>query len=116
MFDLDDLPHVIARGFGALLGVIASMMIVAPEGTKNAIFRLWVGFTMGFVFGPIMPQIAFLSWLGGEGVDHVMARAAAAGFTSWFALEILARLMSHNEWLVRLSREVLRIRAGGQDK
>lgn len=113
MLDDHGVSQWAARGLGALLGVIASMMIIAPEGTRNAFYRLWVGLTMGAVFSPVLRGV---SWLSGDDLDFVLARAALVGVVIWMVLEGLTRFLSNTDWLVRLAQEVLRLRSGGGGK
>lgn len=101
------------RMLGAFLGVLASIIIVAPEGTQNALFRMWVGITMGAVMAPVVPGIWFLGFFAGDSPDLALARAAFAGFSIWFVLELTARLLSASVWTERLLRELIRIRGGG---
>lgn len=100
------------RVLGAFAGAMVSVIIVAPEGTRNALYRVWVGGIMGVIFTPVVPQIAWLSFFAGEAADLDLARAAFAGFSAWFALELFARLMSSTDWVEKLLREVLRLRSG----
>lgn len=101
------------RVLGAFLGAVVSVIIVAPEGTRNALYRVWVGVIMGAIFAPVVPQIRWLSFFAGDAADLDLARAAFAGFSAWFALELFARLISNTTWVERLLREVLRLRSGG---
>lgn len=116
MENWQDAWHWLVRGIGALIGVIASLIIVAPAGTKNAMYRAWVGVSMGVIFAPVVPQLPWMAWLAGISVEHILARAAFAGFATWFALEFIARMLSSTDWLVRLAQEILRLRSGGRDK
>jgi len=102
------------RLLGAVAGVIASVMMVAPEGTKNALYRVWVGVTMGVIFSPVVPKLPLMGWLAGMGTDAMLARAAFTAFVIWFLLEAIARLLSSNEWLTRLARDFLS--RGGKEK
>lgn len=112
MSDLSEGPGIwLVRALGALAGVIASLIMVAPVGTKNAFYRVWVGVTMGVIFAPIVHQIPGLGWLAGMTVEHVMARAA---FVSWSLLEFIARMLSSTDWLVKLAQEILRLKAGNK--
>ncbi|WP_109468528.1 DUF6107 family protein [Albibacillus kandeliae] len=106
----------IARALGAALGVIASMIMVAPAGTKNAFYRLWIGIVMGAIFSPVVDDIWFFGGLAGEDFDHTLARSAVAGFSVWFVLEFTARMISSTDWLVELAKEVLRMNASGGRK
>lgn len=99
------------RVIGAFLGVVASIIIVAPEGTRNALFRVWVGITMGAIFAPVVPLIRWLGFFAGEEADLALARAAFAGFTIWFVLELTARLLSNQTWIEKLLRELLRLKS-----
>lgn len=114
MFDhLQNSADFIARLLGALLGVVATMMIIAPESTRNALYRMWVGITMGAIFSPILSNF---NWLSGVALDLVIARSAASGFIVWFILEGTARFLSNTDWLVKFAQEILRLRNGGGDK
>ena len=96
-----------ARLMGAFLGVLASMLMVAPEGTKNALYRSIGGLVLGFVFSPVIPNIYFMSWLGGDDFYMTLARATFSGLVVWFVLEFIARMLSSTEWLEKLAKEIL---------
>tara|TARA_R110002020_G_scaffold266238_10_gene481153 strand:- start:2116 stop:2463 length:348 start_codon:yes stop_codon:yes gene_type:complete len=104
---------LIVRAIGSAIGVIASMIVVAPAGTRNALYRGLVGAVMGFVFAPVAPHLWGLDFLAGENLDVVLARGAAMGFVIWWILELIARLLSSSEWVDRLVKELARKRAGG---
>lgn len=107
--------HLIVRVLGAFIGVIASLIMVAPKGTRAAFYRVLIGVSMGTIFAPVVGDIPMLGWLQGPELEHVMARAAFAGFTVWFCLEGVARVLSSTEWLERLAREILRLGGKGRE-
>lgn len=98
----------VARGIGTMIGVIASMILVAPETTMAAVSRFFIGVTMGFVFAPTLHHVWGFSWLAGDEIEFTLARGAAAGFLVWFVLEATARFMSKSNWLERVLEVVLR--------
>lgn len=116
MIDGDEqAQRLLVRALGALLGVLASLIMVAPEGTKNALYRALVGVTMGFIFAPVAPNLPFMGFLSGDGIDYALARGALMGFSIWWVLEIIARVLSSNDWIVEVLREAARLRGkGGQ--
>jgi len=103
----------VARGLGALLGVISSMIMVAPEGTRNAFYRLWIGIVAGMIFAPFIPNLPGLGGLAGDGVSNFIARSFVSGFGVWFILEATARMLSNTDWIVKIAQEVIRLRSGG---
>ena len=95
--------------------MLASLIMIAPEGTKNNVFRVLISITMGFIFAPLVPQVAFMDWTAGDSIDHAMARGAACGFAIWSVLQAAARLLSiKGGWVERTLREMARLR-GGKD-
>lgn len=114
----DYLLNYVLRIVGALAGVLSSLIMVAPEGTKNSLYRVLVGVTMGVIFSPVLDSIPFLQFLSGDDAEHVIARAAACGFSIWFILEATARFLSSTDWIVGTAREIIRLRnnSGGNDK
>lgn len=116
MFTDDDLPSLAARGIGVLIGVLASLIMIAPEGTKNNAYRVLVSVTMGFIFAPVVSDLPGLGFLAGGGSDHALARGAASGFAIWSVLQVLARLLSNQGgWIERMLKEMARIRGGGRE-
>lgn len=95
------------KSMGALAGVLASLVIVAPESTKNALYRAIIGVVMGVIFSPATQNLVF--FLDGDGLEHHLAAGAATGFTVWFILEGVARLLSSRDTVTRLLEELLRI-------
>lgn len=106
----DPIPTFLMRALGAFIGVLASLIMVAPKGTRNLLYRTIVGVIMGVIFSPVMDDIFGLGFLSGPELDHVLARAAACGFSIWFILEFIARALSSQEWMERLAREFLRLK------
>lgn len=104
-----------ARAIGVLIGVLASLIMIAPEGTKNNAYRVLISITMGFIFAPLVPDVPFMAWTDGDSIDHAMARGAACGFAIWSVLQAIARLLSARGGFVeRTLREMARLR-GGRD-
>ncbi|AUC55720.1 hypothetical protein CDO87_03380 [Sagittula sp. P11] len=101
---------------GAMVGVMASLIMVAPEGTRNAVYRALVGITMGVIFAPLADSLPFMTWMGGDDLDAVLARSALTGFVIWWVLEVIARLLSSNDWLVSLLRETARLRSNREPR
>lgn len=118
MFDNDNLSHGAVRLIGTAIGVLASLIMVAPTGTKAALYRVLIGLTMGYIFAPTMDQIWGLAFLSGDELDLVLARGAAAGFAVWFILEAVARFLSSTDWLVKLLRQLVtsKNQIGGGDE
>lgn len=116
MIDEGNIANIGARALGAVLGVLASLIMVAPESTRGAFYRVLVGVTMGFIFAPVVPNLPLMGFLSGDTTDVALARSAAAGFSIWFVLEALARFMSSTDWIVRTLKAMseLRINKGGQ--
>ena len=108
LFNDDTADKLATRALGAFIGVTASMIMVAPESTKNAFYRGVVGLVMGFIFAPTASQV--LWFLEGDTLEHVAARAAATGFGVWFILEGVARLLSSKTTVTGLLKEFLRIK------
>lgn len=107
------------RFIGTLIGVMASLIMVAPAHSKAMVNRVLVSITMGFIFAPAVPLFGLFgvvpfAFLSGEGADMIMARAAACGFCVWFVLELIARMLSSTEWLERLLKGILEARAGNK--
>lgn len=109
-WDDAELHKVAYRTIGAGAGVIASLVMVAPEGTKNAVYRAMIGLVMGVIFAPTAQSLVF--FLRGEGWEFHLAASAASGFTVWFVLEGLARFLSRKDTIQRLLEEVLRLSKG----
>ena len=113
MFDLNDLSHGAVRLIGALIGVLVSMIMVAPDTSRAALYRFLVGLTMGFIFAPVIPNVYGMGFLAGDGTDFVLARGAATGFAVWFILEAAARLLSSRDWIVATAKAIIDLRAKG---
>jgi len=107
----DDTNKLIYRAFGALIGVMASMVMIAPEGTRNALYRVVVSVICGTIFAPVAGNI--FGFLDGPEWELVLARGTATGFSVWFILEAFARLFSTN-WIDRLIVERLRLKGDGK--
>jgi len=102
-----------ARSVGVLIGVLASLVLIAPEGTRNAFYRIVFSFLMGVIFAPIAANLPLMGWLAGDGNDHIAAQGAAVGFVIWSVLEAIARFMSARDTLDRMLREMARLRGKG---
>ena len=115
MFDIhsEEMVRWLGRILGAVVGVLASMIIIAPEGTRNALYRLWVGVTMGVIFAPLLKSISFIS---GDEFDLILVRSAVMGFVIWSVLEATARFLSQKDWLVKLAQEILRLNSKEKEK
>ena len=100
----------LVRAFGAFMGVLASLVIVAPLSMKHAFYRGLVGVSMGTVFAPIIQNAPILGWFHGETLEFVIARAAICGFVVYFILEITARLLSSERVITALVDELIRLR------
>lgn len=103
-----------AKFFGAVVGVLISMVMVAPKNTANGLYRILLAPIAGVIFAPGMQNV--LWFLQGSSLEHHMAAACAAGFTCWFILEFAARMLSSEEWLHRLLEEVLRLKRQPPDE
>lgn len=97
-----------AKFFGSAFGVLLSMLFVAPTNTRNALYRILFAPIAGLIFAPAVQNLFW--FLQGPNLEHHMAAGCAAGFSCWFVLEYIARLLSSREWLQRLLDEVLRLR------
>lgn len=97
-----------AKFFGSVVGVLISMVMVAPKNTANGLYRILLAPIAGTIFAPGMQNV--LWFLQGASIEHHIAAACAAGFTCWFILEFTARTLSSKEWLERLLEEVLRLK------
>jgi uncharacterized membrane protein len=115
MHDNEYLYGAAVRVIGAMVGVMASLIMVAPEGTRNALYRALVGVTMGVIFAPLADSLPMMAWMSGEDLDSILARSALTGFVIWWVLEVIARLLSSNDWLVSLLRETARLRRGPEE-
>ncbi|MDR3414977.1 MAG: hypothetical protein P4L83_02225, partial [Nevskia sp.] len=62
---------------GTIVGVLISMVMVAPRSWRNAIYRALCSVPAGFIFAPAMPRL--LWFLQGDDWDMRMAAACAAG-------------------------------------
>ena len=110
MHPLDD--AWLAKAAGAVCGVLISLVMVAPDGTKNAFYRLALGTVGGIIFAPITQNV--LPFFKGDGIEYHMAAGCITGFACWFILEATARLLASDKWVTRVLEEILRIR--GSDK
>lgn len=100
-----------AKFFGSVVGVLISMVMVAPKSTANGLYRILLAPVAGTIFAPGVQGMVW--FLHGSTLEHHMAAACAAGFMCWFVLEFIARLISSDEWLTRLLEEVLRLKGKG---
>lgn len=112
MFDDESSAKYALRFLGTLIGVLASLIIVAPEHTKAALSRVVVSISMGFIFAPTVPFWSLFGFvpfgfLEGQDSEMILARAAACGFCIWFILEFVARMLSSTEWMVKLAQGIL---------
>ena len=108
------------RIIGTFIGVLASVIMVAPEHTRAALGRVVVGVSMGFIFAPTVPLWGALGFhpfgfLAGSENEMILARSAASGFTIWFILELLARLLSSTDWLEKLARSIIEAKTRRRD-
>lgn len=106
-----DLNIWAAKFIGSAFGVLLSMVFVAPTNSRNALYRMLCAPIAGVIFSPATQ--ALIPFLRGDGLEHHMAAACAAGFSCWFILEAGARMLSSRQWLEKLLEEVLRLRGGG---
>ena len=97
-----------AKLFGSVVGVLISMVMVAPKNTRNGAYRILLAPIAGVIFAPAVQGV--LWFLQGSAIEHHMAAACAAGFSCWFVLEFTARMLSSEEWLRHLLEEVLRLK------
>jgi len=81
-----------AKLLGSLAGVLISMAMIAPEGTRSAIYRCVLGTIAGVIFAPTAMRI--VPFLRGDAWDDWLAASAATGFAVWFILEIIARWLT----------------------
>ena len=109
---MDHLNEWVLRSIGALAGVMASMVIIAPVNLRNAFYRFIVGLIMGVIFSPAVSQIGWLSFLAGDSAELTIARSAATGFVVWFVLETVARLLSSEKTISLLVDELIKLRGG----
>ncbi|SFV31417.1 hypothetical protein SAMN05216456_1334 [Devosia crocina] len=106
-----DLSIWAAKFFGAVVGVLISMVMVAPKSTANGLYRILLAPVAGVIFAPGVQGIFW--FLQGSTLEHYMAASCFAGFSAWFVLEFTARMLSSDEWLTRLLEEVLRLKGKG---
>lgn len=109
-----DLNIWAAKLFGSIIGVLISMVMVAPKNTANGLYRILLAPIAGVIFAPSVQGL--LWFLNGTALEHHMAAACAAGFGCWFVLEFTARMLSSEDTLRRLLEEVLRLRGDKGDK
>lgn len=100
--------RLLAKAVGVFAGTLLSLIMVAPESTRNAFFRVVVGCVSGVIFTPITQQL--IPVFRGDTFEILVAASAATGFTCWFVLEFIARIMSSRNTMARLLEEVLRLR------
>lgn len=104
MFD----EKTIAKVVGVLAGTLLSLVMVAPASTRNALYRILFGSLGGVIFTPVTQ--ALIPVFRGDHFEILVAAAAATGFTCWFILEFIARIMSSRNTLARLLEEVLKLK------
>lgn len=90
------------RAVGSMIGVIASLIIVAPEGTRSALWRVWIGVSFGVIFAPAITNVGLFSWLEGDSPEMIMARSATVGVLAWSVLETTVRAISAGKWIDKL--------------
>lgn len=112
MLNDHEMLNWILRIIGSVIGAITSLIMIAPEGTRNAFYRFFVSFIMGIIFAPMVAGLPMFGWLEGATYEHYLARGAAASFPIWFILEGFARVLSSTEWMEKLATEVLRLKKG----
>lgn len=100
------------KALGAFMGVLASLVIIAPANVRNGVYRFAVGFAMGVIFAPAISQVSWLWFLHGATNDMIIARSAACGFVVWSILEIIARALSSEKVISQLIDELVRLRKG----
>jgi hypothetical protein len=107
--DMDEkwLP-LVAKVFGVACGVLLSLVLVAPESTRNALYRIFFGGLGGIIFMPVTQRL--IPVFSGNETEIIIAASAATGFVCWFILELIARAMSSRVTLDRLLAELLRLR------
>jgi hypothetical protein len=110
---MDQLPWI-AKLAGAIIGVMISMIMVAPKSARNAFYRAAVSIPAGVIFAPSAQSAIF--FLQGNELEHHVAAGCATGFTCWFILEATARFMSTEDTLRRLLEEMVRLAGKGGDK
>ena len=104
MFD----EKLLAKAVGVFLGTLLSLVMVAPENTRNAIYRVVFGGIGGIIFTPITQ--ALIPVFRGSSFEILVAASAATGFTCWFILEFIARIMSSKLTMARLFQELMKLR------
>jgi len=92
----------VAKLLGSLSGVMISMAMIAPEGTRSAIYRIVLGTIAGVIFAPTTMRI--VPFFSGNGWDDWLAAGAATGFSVWFILEAFARWLSSPKTGRRLTK------------
>lgn len=102
-----------AKLLGSLAGVLISMAMVAPEGTRSAVYRCILGTIAGIIFSPTMMRL--VPFFAGETWEDWLAASAATGFSIWFILEMFARWLSSPETGNRLIAWIEK-RMGRRDK
>lgn len=109
VIDMDDkwLPFA-AKVFGVACGTLLSLVLIAPESTRNALYRIFFGGLGGVIFMPITQRI--IPFFAGDQLEIIVAASAATGFVCWFVLEFVARVLSSRVTLDRLFVELLRLR------
>jgi len=110
---LDHIPWA-AKFIGAVIGVMISMIMVAPKSARNAVYRAAVSVPAGVIFAP-SAQSAF-GFLQGTTIEHHLAAGCATGFACWFVLETTARFLSTEGTLRRLLEEMVRLSGKDDDK
>ncbi len=82
----------IVRFLGAFAGVLLSMVMIPPDNTRSAFYRIGLGTVAGFIFAPTTQRL--VPFLSGDHANDWLAAACATGFVVWFILEALARWIS----------------------
>jgi len=110
---MDTIPWA-AKFIGSVIGVLISMIMVAPKNTRNAIYRGVASVPAGVIFAPSAQ--AAMWFLQGSSIEHHLAAGCFTGFTCWFILEATARFLSTEDTLRRLLEEMVRLSGKGGDK
>jgi len=94
-----------AKFFGSVIGMLISMVMVAPAPRRTGFIASCSRRLRASSFAPSMQGL--VRFLQGSTLEHHMAAACAAGFTCGFILEFVARMVSKEDTLRRLLEEVL---------
>lgn len=109
-----DVSRLIGRTGGVLIGVLVSLAIIAPKGTRNLVYRLAIGLVGGWVYAPAFKFVPWTPWLHGDHWEPVLMRGMASGLVTFFILEFIVRMVASRDTLQRLAREMLRLSGDGK--